>query len=1427
MKNKHVALGFVTSFAALAIGVSIANYSGQIFPQRAEPVIYGLTLDSSNRITTSYSSTERSISTASGNWTVKFDYTNVSPLTGGHCTIENGGQLVNSDHILSIEELTINFSTTGSLRFRTSFDALTWGTFNDAVSGQNYTLSSHPYYVEFSALNAKVDLYSVSYGYTCEVNEDAGGATGDTLLGVIDFWNTANIADTGTTTELTSTYVNDLSYSNIEHSSQIDVASTITSSKAYQKRYGGIGLGSSSAVGTFTISLLPAYSVKKIAVIGLGYSTGTSNLSVTGSTAALSSKSYTIQRAGTTSDIDNAQSLEWTFIESQTSLTFACASGRRLALYRIMLYTQGMSVPAPVDEIGFTASDSNASNYTESSIFDTDNALTVVANFSNGTTSSLIKGNESNNYNYVIKNSSNEVVSSSSSFGSAGNYTLIVSYKTYIPVHINLTVGEDTVTITSIEAILVSDQFTTSDTLTLADNLLVDVFYSDSSTVSNLEYANLSAYGLSLSLITPGGIDHNITNVFGTAGTWTVKVYVSTNSSVYYNIAITVVAVNVSGVSIDQGSLSLEVGQNATLVANVTPTDATNKNVNWTSSTPSVASVNNSGLVTALTAGSTTITVATTDGGYQASCNVAVTAPAAPSGYSLVTNSDQLTAGDNIIFAYKTSSFTAGALSTSFLTQLSDATFTSDKNTITNPGSSLVFTLGGTSGAWTFANGSGDTLKSSAAKNVNFTTGTATWTVSVDASGNSTVTNTTTSYGSLQYNISSPRFTTYTSAQGAIQIYKMADDPIFATSIDVTPSSASIGIGEAINLNVSFTPSNTNQNDITWSSSDSNKASVSTNGVVTAVAVGTATITATVATVSGTTTDTCSVTVSNIAATGVTLNTSSLSLNVGGTSTLIATVLPANATNKAVTWSSNSNGVATVNASGLVTAQSIGTATITVTTASGGFTSTCTVNVTAAPAMQKTAMAYDYADYTNNNVYQIDSTPSTGNPKLLVIPVWFTDSSKYIKTTTNKANVLADINDVYFGTTTSTGWNSVSSFYSEESKGRVNLTGTVSGWYDAGQNTAYYGDASLGQDRTTSLVTTASNWYFTNNPGDSRKNYDTDGDGYLDGVMLIYGAPDYSAANSSYDNLWAYCYWLQGTSSTSSPKANAFFWASYDFMYGSNIATSRAGTSWNGGDTSHCNVDAHTFTHEMGHVFGLDDYYDYSNTYNPGGGFSMQDFNVGGHDPYSVMALGWADPYIPTSSGSITIGAFQTTHDIILLTPSWNSYNSPFDEYFLLELYTPTGLNALDSTYTYSGSYPLGPSTTGIRLWHVDARLTTYSGSSYSTSLHSNASTNSICHAMSNTYAPSDYISPLGTTYANYNLLQLIRNNSSEDFTPTANFTANDLFKNGQSFSMANVAGQFVNSGKLNSNINLGWSFSVAITGSGASATATITLVRE
>ena len=82
--------------------------------------------------------------------------------------------------------------------------------------------------------------------------------------------------------------------------------------------------------------------------------------------------------------------------------------------------------------------------------------------------------------------------------------------------------------------------------------------------------------------------------------------------------------------------------------------------------------------------------------------------------------------------------------------------------------------------------------------------------------------------------------------------------------------------------------------------------------------------------------------------TGVSLNTSALSLTSGSTGNLKATVLPTGATNATVTYTSDNEKVATVSDAGVVTAKSVGTATITVKTADGDYTDTCTVTVTCA-----------------------------------------------------------------------------------------------------------------------------------------------------------------------------------------------------------------------------------------------------------------------------------------------------------------------------------------------------------------------------------------------------------------------------------------------------------------------------------------------
>lgn len=82
--------------------------------------------------------------------------------------------------------------------------------------------------------------------------------------------------------------------------------------------------------------------------------------------------------------------------------------------------------------------------------------------------------------------------------------------------------------------------------------------------------------------------------------------------------------VHVNSVNLSETSITLNVNETETLSAEVKPYNATDKNVSWTSSDTSVATVSN-GVVTAVGEGSATITVTTADGGYTATCLVTVT----------------------------------------------------------------------------------------------------------------------------------------------------------------------------------------------------------------------------------------------------------------------------------------------------------------------------------------------------------------------------------------------------------------------------------------------------------------------------------------------------------------------------------------------------------------------------------------------------------------------------------------------------------------------------------------------------------------------------------------------------------------------------------------------------------------------------------
>lgn len=162
--------------------------------------------------------------------------------------------------------------------------------------------------------------------------------------------------------------------------------------------------------------------------------------------------------------------------------------------------------------------------------------------------------------------------------------------------------------------------------------------------------------------------------------------------------------------------------------------------------------------------------------------------------------------------------------------------------------------------------------------------------------------------------------------------------PIEASSIEITPKSASLLIGESIQLEGVVLPENTTDKTMVWISEDKSVITVTETGLVEAVGLGKAKITAT----SGTASGYCEITVDPIVAETVTLSANNVSLFIGSTTTLTATVDPANTTDKTITWSSSNDQVAKVS-DGVITG--VGAGKTTITASCGTASSSCEVKV--------------------------------------------------------------------------------------------------------------------------------------------------------------------------------------------------------------------------------------------------------------------------------------------------------------------------------------------------------------------------------------------------------------------------------------------------------------------------------------------------
>lgn len=168
-----------------------------------------------------------------------------------------------------------------------------------------------------------------------------------------------------------------------------------------------------------------------------------------------------------------------------------------------------------------------------------------------------------------------------------------------------------------------------------------------------------------------------------------------------------------------------------------------------------------------------------------------------------------------------------------------------------------------------------------------------------------------------------------------------APEEIPVSSVTINQPAAEMVVGETVQLSANVLPSNATDKTLSWASSKQSVATVSSDGLVTAIAEGSSTITVT----AGDKSASCKVTVEKkvVPVSSVSLNLTELSLVEGEESTLVATVKPNDADDKTVTWKSSDATIVSVNSEGKVSALKAGTATITA--SAGDKSASCKVTV--------------------------------------------------------------------------------------------------------------------------------------------------------------------------------------------------------------------------------------------------------------------------------------------------------------------------------------------------------------------------------------------------------------------------------------------------------------------------------------------------
>ena len=396
--------------------------------------------------------------------------------------------------------------------------------------------------------------------------------------------------------------------------------------------------------------------------------------------------------------------------------------------------------------------------------------------------------------------------------------------------------------------------------------------------------------------------------------------------------------VRVESVSLSQPTAEMLIGESVQLSTTVLPSNATDKTVIWASSKQSVATVTESGRVTAIAEGVSTITASAS--GKSATCMVTVS-----KGYVAVSS---------VTLNKQTLSLEKGASETLSATVLpADATnktvtWTTSNSSIANVDQSGKVTAIGGGSATITAKADNQTATCTVAVTVPVTSisldresltleeeGTTVLTATIEPADATDKTITWSSSNTAIVTVDNAGKVTAVKEGSAIITAKagakeakcavtVQKKVIPVSSITLNKTSLSLEKGASETLTATVSPEDATDKTVTWNSSNAEVASVDENGKVTANSGGEAIIMAK----AGEKTATCTVTVT-VPVTSISLDRESLTLEEESTAVLTATIKPADATDKTITWSSSNTAIVTVDNAGKVTAVKEGSAIIT------------------------------------------------------------------------------------------------------------------------------------------------------------------------------------------------------------------------------------------------------------------------------------------------------------------------------------------------------------------------------------------------------------------------------------------------------------------------------------------------------------------